>query len=128
MEAYSGTLCYYKHRILYKNLKIKIYKTMSLPIALYGCETWSLTLMEERRVYEYTALRRIFGLKREEVAGGWRRPHNEKLHNLYASPNIMRVTKSRRMRWVGHVTRIGEMRNAYNTSGAKPEGKKTRKT
>jgi hypothetical protein len=79
-------------------LKIKIYKTVILPIILYGCETWSLTLGEEHRLraFENIFLRRIFGPKREEVAGGWRRLHNE-LHNLYASSNIIRVIKSRRM-------------------------------
>jgi hypothetical protein len=68
-----------------------------LPVVLYGCETWSLTLREEHR------LRRIFIPKRDEVTGDWRKLQNEELHNLYSSPNIMRMIKSRRMRWAGNV-------------------------
>jgi hypothetical protein len=103
-----------------------VYKTIILPVVLYGCETWSLTLNEERRlrVFENRVLRRIFGPKGEEVAGGWRWPHNDVLHNLYASPNIVRVIKSRRTRWAGHVARIGEMTNGHNTLDGKPEGKR----
>jgi hypothetical protein len=80
--------------ILYKNLKIKIYKTIILPV-LCGCETWSLTLREEQRlrVFDNRVLRRVFGPKREEVAGGWRSLHNEQFHNLYASPYIIRMIK-----------------------------------
>ena len=91
-------------RLLSKNLKIKIYRTIILP-ALYGCETWSLTLREERklRVLENLVLRRIFGPRRDEVLGEWRRLHNEELNDLYSSPSIVRVIKSRRMRWAGHV-------------------------
>jgi len=79
-----------------------------LPVVLYGCETWSLTLREERRprVFENRVLRRIFGPKRGEVTGEWRKLHNEELNNLYSSHNIVRVIKSRRMRWAGHVTRV----------------------
>jgi hypothetical protein len=86
-----------------------------LSVVPYECETWPLTLKEEYRlrVYENRVLR-IFGPKREEMAGGWGRLHNEELHNLYASPHIIRVIKSRRMRWVGHVACMGAMRNAYN--------------
>jgi hypothetical protein len=92
-----------------KNLKIKIYKTVVLPVVLYGCETWSLTLGEEHRlrVFENRVLRKIFGTKREED-GSWRKLHNDELHSLYSSPNIVRVIKSRRMRWAGHVARMGE--------------------
>jgi hypothetical protein len=68
-------------------------------------------------------LRRIFGTKSEKAVGSWRRLHNEELHNLYASPNIITVSKSRRVKWVGHVARIGEMRNAHNIFIGKPEGK-----
>jgi hypothetical protein len=75
-------------------------------------------------VYENTALRRIFGPKREEVVGGSRRLHNEEINNLYTSPNIIRVIKSRRMRWAGHVACIGEMRNAYKILVGRPEGKR----
>jgi hypothetical protein len=74
-------------------------------------------------VSENRVLRRIFGPKREEVAGGWRRLHNEELLNLYTSPNIIRVIRSRRMRWAGHVARTEEMRNLYKVLVRKPEGK-----
>ena len=79
---------------------------------VYGCETWSLTLREERklRVYENMVLRRISGPRRNEVTGEQRRLHNEELNDLYSSPNIVRVIKSRRMRWAGHVARMGEER------------------
>ena len=92
------------------NLKIKIYRTIILSVVLYGCETWSLTLREERklRVFENSVLRRIFAPRRDEVTGEWRRLHNEELNDLYSSPNIVRVIKSRRMRWAGHVARMGE--------------------
>jgi hypothetical protein len=95
-------------------------------VVLYGCETWSLTLREEHRlrVFENRVLRRIFGLKRDEVMGDWRKLHNEELHNLYSSPNIIRMIKSRRMRWAGHVERMGETRNAYRILVGKPEGKR----
>jgi hypothetical protein len=83
-----------------KNLKIKIYKTEILSVVLYGCETWSLTLREEHRlrVFENRVLRRIFGPKREED-GSRRKLHKDELHSLYSSPNIVRVVKSRRMRF-----------------------------
>jgi hypothetical protein len=84
-------------------------------VVLYRCETWSLTVREEHklRVFENRVLRRIFGPKRDGVTGGWRKPHNEELHNLYSSPRIMRIIKSTRMRWAGHVARLGEKRNVY---------------
>jgi hypothetical protein len=86
--------------LISKNLKIKIYKTVILPVVLYGCETWSLTLREEHRlrVFDNRVLRRIFGPKREED-GSWRKLHNDELHNLYSSPYIVRVVKARKMRW-----------------------------
>jgi len=98
--------------LLSKNLKIKIYRTTILPVVLYGCETWSLTLREERklRVFENMVFRRIFGPRREEMTGKWRRLHNEELNDLYSSPNFVRVMQSRRMRWAGHVARMGEER------------------
>jgi hypothetical protein len=92
--------------LLLKNLKIRIYKTIILPVVLYGCETWSL---EHRLgVFENRVLRTIFGPKRDEVTGEWRQLHNEKLHDLYSSPSIIRIIKARRMTWVGHVVRMEE--------------------
>ena len=90
-------------------LKIKIYRTIILPVVLYGCESWSLTLREESklRVFENMVLKRIFGPRRDEVTGELRRLHNEELNDSYSSPNIVRVIKSRRMRWAGHVARMG---------------------
>jgi hypothetical protein len=81
---------------------------------LYECETWSVILREEHglRVFENRFLREIFGPNREKVKEDWRRLHNDELHNLYASPNIIRMIKSRRMSWMGHVARIGKKRNA----------------
>jgi hypothetical protein len=82
--------------MLSRNAKGKVYKTIILPVVLYGCETWSLTLREEHRlrVFEYRVLRRIFGPKRDEVTGEWRRLHIEELHNLYSSPDIIRQVKA----------------------------------
>jgi hypothetical protein len=90
---------------------------------VYGCETWSITLREEQRqrVFENSVLRRIFGPKRDEATGEWRRLHNEELNNLYFSPSIIGVMKSRRMRWVGHVARMGEKRGAYRILMGRPE-------
>ena len=90
-----------------------------------GCETWSLTLREERklRVFENMVLRIIFGPRRDEVMGEWRRLHNEELNDLYSSPNIVRVIKSRRMRWAGHVARMGEERECiWSWWGNRREG------
>jgi hypothetical protein len=89
--------------LLSKNTKIRVYRTVVLPVVLYGCETWSLTLREEQRlrVFENRVLRRIFGPKRDEATGDWRRLHNEELNDLYSSPNIIRLIKSSRLRWGG---------------------------
>jgi hypothetical protein len=97
-----------------------------LPVILYGCETWSPTLREEHRlrVFENSVLRRIFGPKRDEVTGGWEKLHNEELRDLYSSSSIIRMIKSRSMRWAGRVARRGEKRNAYKLLLGKPEGKR----
>ncbi|PNF13788.1 hypothetical protein B7P43_G12429, partial [Cryptotermes secundus] len=99
---YHGVQNLLSSRLLSKHIKIRIHKTTILPVVLYGCETWSLTLREEHRlrVSENRVLRRIFGPKRDEVTGVWRKLHNEELHNL-------------RMRWAWHVARMGVKRNAY---------------
>jgi hypothetical protein len=109
-------------RLLSRNVKIKKYKTIILPLVLYGCKTWSLMLTEEHRlrVFENRVLRRIFGPKRDKVTGSWRKLHNEELHGLYSSPSIIRVIKAR----AGHVARMGEMRGAYNILVGRPEGRR----
>jgi hypothetical protein len=110
-------------RLLSRNVKVKIYKTVILPVVLYGCETWSLTLREEHRLrgFENRVLRRIFGPKRDEVTAEWRNLHNDELHNLYSSPDIIKKVKSRRMRWAGHVARLGEERKVYKVLVGKPK-------
>jgi len=97
-----------------------------LPVVLYGCETWSLTLPEERklRVFENMVLRRIFRPRRDEVTAECWRLHNEELSDLYSSPNIVRVIKSRRMRWTGHVARMGEEIGVDRVLVGKPEGRR----
>ena len=109
-------------RLLSKKLKIKIYKIIILPVVLYGCETWSLTIREEcrLRVFENRILRRIFGPKRDEN-GEWTRLHNEELFSLYHSPN-MRGIKSRRISWAGHVARMEEGRSAFRILTGTPTG------
>ena len=94
-------------------------KIFILPVVLYGSETWSLTLRDKRRLraFEDRLLRKIFGPKGDQVTGGWRKLHNEELNDPYCSPNIVRVIKSRRMRWVGHVVHIGERRGIYRVVG-----------
>jgi hypothetical protein len=99
-----------------KNVKIRIHKTIILPVVLYGCETWSLTVREDHRLrmVENRVLRRVFGPKRDEVTGEWRKLHNEELHDFYSSLSIIRITKSKRMRWAGHVAQVrGGMRTRY---------------
>jgi hypothetical protein len=128
----SWNACYHavqnllSSRLLSRNVKIKIYKSIIIPVVLYECETWSLTLREEHRlrVFENRVLRRIFGRKRDEVTGGWRKLHNEELHGLYSSPSIIRVIKVRRMRWTGHVARMGEVRGAFYILVGKSEGRR----
>src|SRR5215469_4832864 len=127
-----GNACYHSvqnllsSRLLSKHLKIKIYRAIILPVVLYGCEAWSLKLREEHRlrVFENRVLRRVFGPKRDEVTVEWRKLHNEELKDLYSSPSIVQVVKSRRMRWAGHVVRMGEKRGVHRVLVGKPEGKR----
>jgi len=127
----SGNACYHSvqkrlsSRLLSNNLKFKIYRTIILPVILYGCETWSLKLREDRRlrVFENRVLSGIFGPRRDEVTGKWRRLYNEEINYLYCSPNIVRVIKSIRMKWAGHVARMGEERGVYRVLVGKPVGR-----
>jgi len=131
----SGNVCYHSEQnllsssLLSNTLKITIYRTIILPVVLYWCETWSLTIREERRlrVFENRVLRRIFGPNRDEVTGKWRKLHNEELTNLYPSPNIAWVIKSRRMRWARHEVCMEEGRGAYNVFVEKTEGRRPRR-
>jgi hypothetical protein len=118
----GGVCCHSAQSLIPVNLNIK---SVILPALLYGFETWSLTLSEEHRLKmsENRALRRIFGPKGEEVAGGWRKLQDEKLYNLYSSPNIIRVCISKRMSWTGHVARIVQMGNGCSILVRKSEGK-----
>jgi hypothetical protein len=106
----SGNACYHSvqnllsSRLLSKNVKVRIYRTIILPVVLYGCETWSLTVREEHklRVFENKVLRRL-DERRDGVTGGWRKLHNEELHNLYSSPSIIRIIKSMKIWRAGQV-------------------------
>jgi hypothetical protein len=128
----SGNACYYpvksllSSRLLSKNLKVEVHKTILLPVVLYWFETWSLTLREERRlrVSENMVLRRIIGPKRDEVTGDWRKLYNGELHKFYSSPDFIRQIKSKRMSWMGHVARMGEARNVCGVLVGKPEGRR----
>jgi hypothetical protein len=114
----SGNACYHSvqsllcSRLLSRNVKVKIYKTIILPVVLYGCETWSLILREEHRLraFENRILRKIFGSKSDEVTEKWRKLHNEELHNLYSSPDIIRQNE------------MGEERRVYKVLVGMPEG------
>jgi hypothetical protein len=112
-------------RLLSKNLKIRIYKTIILPVVLYGCETLSLTLREEHKLtmFENRVLRRIFGPRRDEVTGEWGKLYNEEVHELYSFPSIIRIIKSKRMRWAGLLARMREKTNAYRFVGWKASQK-----
>ena len=111
----NGLILIYTHKI----------QNYNFPVVLYGCESWSLTLRDERRLKVSTnrVLRRIFGPKRNEVTEEWRKLHNKKLDDLYSSSNIIRVIKSRRMRWAWHVARMGDRRGVYRVLVGKTEGK-----
>jgi hypothetical protein len=106
-----GNACYYSvqnllsFRLLSKNIKIRINRTITLPVVQYGCKTWSLTIREEHRLrlFENRVLRRIFVPKGHEITGGWRKLRNEEFHNLCYLPSIIRMIKSRRMRSARHV-------------------------
>ena len=126
----SGNVCYHSvqnllsSNLISKNLNIKIYKII-IPVVLYGWETWWLIMREEHRlrVFGNRVLRRIFGPKRDEVTGEWRKLHNKDLNDLYCSPSIIRVIKKRRMRWAEHVAHMGE-RGIYRVLVGKSEGKR----
>jgi hypothetical protein len=117
----SGNDCYHSVQnilsssLLPKNIKLKVHRNVILPVAFYGCEPWSPTLRKVRRlrVFENRVLRRIFGPNRNVVTGEWRELHNEKLNDLYCSPNIVQVIKSRRLRLAGYVAYMNERSGAY---------------
>ena len=126
-----GNACYYSlekilsYHLLSKISKVNTYKTIILPVVLYGCETCSLTLREEHRlrVFENKVLRKIFGAKRD-ITGEWRKLHNAGLHAWYSSPNIIKKLKYRRLRWAGHVASMEQFRNAYRVLVGKPRSKR----
>jgi len=124
--CYHSVQNFLSSSLLSNNLKIKIYRTIILPVVLYGCETWSVTLREVRRlrVFENMVLRRIFWPKRDEVTTEWRKLHNEELNDLYCSPVIARLIKWRIIRWAGNVECVGEKRGVYRVLVGKPQGKR----
>jgi len=114
--------------MVFRNLKTEISRTTNLPIVFYGCETWSLILLGEEgrrwNVFENRVMRIIFGPKRDEVTREWRKLRNEELNDLFFSPNIVRVVKSRIMSWARSVARMWESRGVYMVLVGKPEGKR----
>jgi hypothetical protein len=127
-----GNACYHLVQsllslcLLPRNVNVKIYETIMVPVVLYGCKTWSLTLREEHRlrVFETRVLRRIFGSKRDEVMGEWRKLNSGELHDLYSLPGVIRQIRSRIMWWAGHVACLGEERKLYKVLVGKPKGKR----
>ena len=126
----SGNACYHSVQnllsssLLSKNLKIKIYRIITLLVVLYGCETWSLTMRKERRLRaSENRVLRTFGPTRDEVTGEWRKLHNEELNDLYSSHNFVRMIKSRRMKWAGHVARMGGGKRRVQGFGTATWGK-----
>jgi hypothetical protein len=105
---------------------VELYRTIILPVYLYGCETWSFTVGEERRlrVFENRVLGKIFGPKRDGVTGEWRRLHYEERYDLYCSPNIIWEIKARKMRWEGRIARVGGRTGAYRVLVGKSEVRK----
>jgi hypothetical protein len=101
-----------------QNYKYEIYRTIILPVVLYGWETWSVAMGEEHRlrVFENRMVTKTFGPKKDELTSEWRRIHNEELYDTCSSPNIFQVIKSGRMRWAGHVARLGDSKGAYRVS------------
>ena len=124
--VYHSVQNFLSSSLLLKNVRIKMYRTIILPVVLYGCENWSLTLREvcRLRVFENKVLRRIFGSKRKDSTGEWRRLPKKELYTLHSSPNIFRVTTSRRLRWAGYVGRMRESRGAYRSFVVETEGRR----
>jgi hypothetical protein len=126
VACYHSVQNNFSSHLLSENIKIRIYKTIILPVVLYGCKTWSVTIKggtQTEGVWE----QRCWGeylVQTDEVTGDWIKLHNEELHNLHSSPNTIRMIKSRRMRWAGHIARMGAKRDAYRILVGKPDGKR----
>jgi hypothetical protein len=122
----ANACCYLSPSLPSKNVKIKIYRTITFPVVLYGCETWSLILREEcrLRVFENRVPRKLFEPKRDEVTGERRRSYNKELYALHSSLNIIRKIRLRRLRWAGNVARTRTCQDAYRVLVGKPEGRR----